>query len=77
MKTNFKRLFKLVGILTAVVIVTLTGIYFIQTRTIASNRTYKAVTVNVEAEETTADSTEAVTADNREYHYSRGKCCNY
>ncbi len=61
MKTNFKRLFKLVGILTAVVIVTLTGIYFIQTRTIASNRTYKAVTVNVEAEETTADSTEAVT----------------
>lgn len=63
MKTNFKRLFKLVGILTAVVIVTLTGIYFIQTRTIASNRTYKAVTVNVEAEETTADSTEAVTEE--------------
>ncbi len=63
MKTNFKRLFKLIGILTAVVIVTLTGIYFIQTRTIASNRTYKAVTVNVEAEETTADSTEAVTEE--------------
>lgn len=63
MKTNFKRLFKLIGILTAVVIVTLTGIYFIQTRTIASNRTYKAVTVNVEAEEATADSTEAVTEE--------------
>ncbi len=63
MKTNFKRLFKLIGILTAVVIVTLTGIYFIQTRTIASNRTYKAVTVNVEAEEITADSTEAVTEE--------------
>lgn len=63
MKTNFKRLFKLIGILTAVVIVTLTGIYFIQTRTIASNRTYKAVTVNVEAEEATADSTETVTEE--------------
>ena len=63
MKTNIKRLFKLIGILTAVVIVTLTGIYFIQTRTIASNRTYKAVTVNVEAEEATADSTEAVTEE--------------
>ena len=63
MKTNFKRLFKLIGILTAVVIVTLTGIYFIQTRTIASNRTYKAVTVNVEAEEATADSTKAVTEE--------------
>ena len=37
MKTNFKRLFKLVGILTAVVIVTLTGIYFIQTRTITEH----------------------------------------
>ena len=62
MKTNFKRLFKLIGILTAVVIVTLTGIYFIQTRTIASNRTYKAVTVNVEAEETVATTEEIETA---------------
>ena len=61
MKTNFRKLVKLIGILTAVVIVTLTGVYFIQTRTIASNRTYKAVTVNVEAEEATDASTEAVT----------------
>lgn len=65
MKTNFRKLAKLVGILTAVVIVTLTGVYFIQTRTIASNRAYKAVTVNVETEEATAASTEAVTEEHK------------
>lgn len=65
MKTNFRKLAKLVGILTAVVIVTLTGVYFIQTRTIASNRTYKAVTVNVETEEATAAFTEAVTEEHK------------
>lgn len=65
MKTNFRKLAKLVGILTAVVIVTLTGVYFIQTRTIASNRTYKAVTVNVETEEATVASTEAVTEEHK------------
>lgn len=65
MKTNFRKLAKLVGILTAVVIVTLTGVYFIQTRAIASNRAYKAVTVNVETEEATAASTEAVTEEHK------------
>lgn len=65
MKINFRKLAKLVGILTAVVIVTLTGVYFIQTRTIASNRTYKAVIVNVETEEATVASTEAVTEEHK------------
>lgn len=44
MRESIKKIAKLVGILTLVVVTTLTGIYFIQTRTVAGSREYRVVT---------------------------------
>lgn len=64
MRESVKKIAKLVGILTLVVITTLTGIYFIQTRTVAGSREYIVVTEDYVSDtktEIVTDETEEVT----------------
>lgn len=67
MRESIKKIVKLVGILTLVVITTLTGIYFIQTRTVAGSREYRVVTEayvpDTKAELATDEETEEVTEE--------------
>lgn len=67
MRESIKKIAKLVGILTLVVITTLTGIYFIQTRTVAGSREYRVVTEayvpDTKAELATDEETEEVTEE--------------
>ena len=62
MRESIKKIAKLVGILTLVVVTTLTGIYFIQTRTVAGSREYRVVTEayvpDTKTEITTEEATE-------------------
>lgn len=67
MRESIKKIAKLVGILTLVVVTTLTGIYFIQTRTVAGSREYRVVTEAYAPDtkaEIVTEETEEVTEEN-------------
>ena len=63
MRESIKKIAKLVGILTLVVVTTLTGIYFIQTRTVAGSREYRVVTEAYVPDTKTEITTEEVTEE--------------